>query len=133
MKKSLKFILSIVSIIVAIIAIVVIKNSVKNDDNVVLSNNIQVIVYDKSNAVIYDDKKETSEKYLIDALNSFSDLKIKTESGDYGAYITSINDLEQSNNYYWNYYVNGEYASVGISKYEIKDNDTITFKLEKFE
>ena len=71
--------------------------------------------------------------YLLDALNSLEDLKVETEDSDYGAYIISISDLEQGDNYYWNYYVNGEYASVGVSSYEIKNNDVFTFKLEKFE
>lgn len=133
MKKKLKFILPIVVILAIIIAIVVVKNKGNENSKEVLSNNIQIIVYDKTNATIYDEKKETNEKYLLDALNSLEDLKVETEDSDYGVYIISIGDLEQGDNYYWNYYVNGEYASVGVSSYEIKNNDVFTFKLEKFE
>lgn len=133
MKKKLKFILPLVVILAIIIAIVVVKNKGNEDSEKVLSNNIQIIVYDKTNTTIYDEKKETSEKYLLDALKSLEDLEVETEDSDYGAYIISIDDLEQGDNYYWNYYVNGEYASVGVSSYEIKNNDVFTFKLEKFE
>jgi len=40
---------------------------------------------------------------------------------------------KQEDNYYWNYYINDEYAPVGVSSYKIKENDVYTFKLEKFE
>ena len=96
-------------------------------------NGLRVIVYDKDNESIYDKKDTTTEKYLIDALKNFKDLNLETETGDYGEYVVGINGLSQGDNYYWNYYVNDNYASVGISNYEIKDNDVITFKLEKFE
>ena len=75
------------------------------------------------------DKKEQLE----DVLKSLEDLDMETETGDYGEYIISINDKKQENNYYWNYYINGEYAPVGVSSYKIKENDVYTFKLEKFE
>ena len=31
------------------------------------------------------------------------------------------------------YYINEEYAPVGVSSYKIRENDVYTFKLEKFE
>ena len=106
----------------------------ENNDNITNSSkNIQIIVYDEDEKVIYDEKKETEKSILLDALKSLEDLDIKTETGDYGEYIVSINDKKQENNYYWNYYVNGEYAPVGVSSYKIKENDVYTFKLEKFE
>lgn len=94
---------------------------------------IQVIVYDKEENEIYHEKKLTKEKYLVDAIKTIDDLELKTEDSDYGEYIISIKGLKQGNNYYWNYYVNGEYAQIGISSYEIKNNDEFRFKLEKFE
>ena len=104
-------------------------NNNTNDSN----KNIQIMVYDKKNNEVYNEKKKTKDKYLVDLLNSISELKVVTEDSQYGKFITSIMDIKQGNNYYWNYYVNGIYAEVGISSYEIKDNDSYTFKLEKFE
>ena len=96
-------------------------------------NEIQILVYDRENSTVYDEKIKTEEKYLGDALAKIDDLEVVTEDSDYGPYIVSIKGLEQGDNYYWNYYVNGEYAQVGVSQQEIKDGDVYTFKLEKFE
>lgn len=106
----------------------------KNNDNITNSSKkIQIIVYDETEKVIYKEKKDTEKSILLDVLKSLEDLDIETETGDYGEYIISINDKKQENNYYWNYYINGEYASIGVSSYKIKENDVYTFKLEKFE
>ncbi|MBQ9827592.1 MAG: DUF4430 domain-containing protein, partial [Lachnospiraceae bacterium] len=96
-------------------------------------NQIQILVYDKENNEIYNETFKTEEKFLGDALAKQEDLEVVTEDSDYGPFITSIKGLAQGDNYYWNYYVNGGYAEVGISQQEIKDGDVYTFKLEKFE
>ena len=96
-------------------------------------NEIQVVVLDKENTTVYDEKVKTEEKFLSDALAKIDGLEVVTEESDYGPYIVSIKGLEQGDNWYWNYYVNGEYAQVGISQQEVKDGDVYTFKLEKFE
>ena len=96
-------------------------------------NEIQILVYDRENSTVYDEKIKTEEKFLGDALAKIDDLEVVTEDSDYGPYIVSIKGLEQGDNYYWNYYVNGEYAQVGVSQQEIKEGDVYTFKLEKFE
>ena len=93
---------------------------------------VQIIVYDKTNTSVYDQKKETTKKYLIEVLKSIDELDVKTQDSQYGEFITSIKGYEQGDNYYWNYYVNGEYAQVGASNQEVKNNDVYTFKLEKF-
>ena len=94
---------------------------------------VQIVVYDKKNESVYDKKSETTKKYLIEVLKSIEELDVKSQDSQYGEYITSIKGLEQGDNYYWNYYVNGEYAQVGASSLEVKDKDVYTFKLEKFE
>ena len=85
-----------------------------------------VTLNDTGNSVEEEEIKANGISSMVAYLN------VETEDSDYGAYIISIGDLEQGDNYYWNYYVNGEYASVGVSSYEIKNNDVFTFKLEKF-
>lgn len=94
---------------------------------------IELIIYDKEEKEIYREKKSTKEKYLIDVMKIIDDLELKTENSEYGEYIVSIKGLEEGNNYYWNYYVNGEYAQIGVSNYKIQNNDIFEFKLEKFE
>ena len=90
-------------------------------------------MYDESETLLYDENKQTDKTILIDVLKELDDLSVETETGDYGEYITSIHGKAQENNYYWNYYINGEYASVGVSSCEISDKDVYTFRLEKFE
>jgi len=134
MNKKIKLILGIVFILLILVVggIFIINKSNDTDDKNALKN-IQIIVYDENEKVIYDEKKATEKSILLDVLKSLKDLDIETETGDYGEYIISINDKKQENNYYWNYYINEEYAPVGVSSYKIKDDDVYTFKLEKFE
>jgi len=134
MKQKIILIISVVLIILSIIiGIIYLKNNENYGKKENISKNIQIVVYDESEKVIYDEKKETEKSILLDVLKSLEDLDIETETGDYGEYIISINDKKQENNYYWNYYINGKYAPVGVSSYKIKENDVYTFKLEKFE
>ena len=52
-------------------------------------------------------------------------------SGYNSYYITSINRIkEEMDGRYWQYYVNGEYADVGCSKYVLNDNDLVEWKFE---
>lgn len=47
-----------------------------------------------------------------------------------GIFINGINNVEGSPGKYWIYYVNGEEASVSVSKNIIKEGDVITWKQE---
>ena len=89
---------------------------------------IKVMVYNKEEKEIYNDKIKSNKKKLVDVLKQAKDLELKTETGDYGEYVVSIKGISQEDDYYWNYYVNDKYSDVGI-----KNNDEIKFKLEKFE
>ena len=50
----------------------------------------------------------------------------------YGSvFVESIGDVENGgNNRFWQYYVNGEYASVGCSKYCLHDDDIVEWRFE---
>lgn len=134
MKQRIILIISVVLIVLSIIiGIIYFKNNENYSKKENTSKNIQITVYDKSEKLIYDEKIDTEKSILLDVLKSLEDLDMETKTGDYGEYIISINDKKQENNYYWNYYINGEYAPVGVSSYKIKENDVYTFKLEKFE
>jgi len=124
--------LKVFLLLIMVVTIVGCSNNKTNMD-VKLDSDIKIVVYDKDNTVVYNEEKTTSKKYLLDALKTFDDLELETETGDYGEYIISINGKKQEDNYYWNYYINDEYAPVGVSSYKIKENDVYTFKLEKFE
>lgn len=50
--------------------------------------------------------------------------------GDAGKFVTSINGLAGSSEYYWAFYLNGKYAETGASKTTLKKGDTIKFVYE---
>jgi len=132
MKKINKKILFILLGVFIVIASILLFNKFKNKDDIDFKK-ISVVVFDQYNEIIYDKKIETKEKYLIDFLKNTTELKIISKTGDYGEYIISILDKEEGDNYYWNYYINGEYATVGVSSLKIEDGKEYSFKLEKFE
>ena len=129
-KTNLKSIALILFAIIMLFTLTACGASKETKENV---KNIEISVYDKSGELICEKKIETEDAKLIDALEKTDDLNIVSESSQYGAFITSIKGVAQEDSYFWNYYVNGEYATVGASEYEIKDNDKFEFRLEKFE
>ncbi|OGH76866.1 MAG: hypothetical protein A2469_00295 [Candidatus Magasanikbacteria bacterium RIFOXYC2_FULL_40_16] len=51
--------------------------------------------------------------------------------GDLGFFVNEVNEIQNTNEKYWVYYINGEEAQTGISTYLIKPNDTIEWKYEE--
>ena len=95
---------------------------------------ISVNIYGKDDAgIIFSKEYQTQKGFLVDIIAEIPDAKIIVEDGPYGAYITSIMDIEQGDGYYWSYYINGNYATEGISSCEIEDNTVYDFKIEKFQ
>jgi len=45
--------------------------------------------------------------------------------------VNEVNEIQNTNEKYWVYYINGEEAQTGISTYLIKPNDTIEWKYEE--
>lgn len=110
---------------------------VKNDGEIIENNvksekNITIVIWDKESQNIYSGDVATEAVYLIDALEEIEELNVVIENGIYGAYITSINEISQGDNSYWTYYIDDEYASVGVSGCEIEEGKTYTFKIEEY-
>ncbi len=61
----------------------------------------------------------------FDALNEWCDVHY-SEHG-WGVFVTGINDVENKDPNYWFYGVNNEYVSVGSSKYNLADGDTVNW------
>lgn len=101
----------------------------KVDENMI---SININVYDKEAKEIYNQEISTNEKYLSEAIKDIEDLNVITVDSEYGEYITSILDISEGDNYYWNYYINDEYAQVGISSCEVVDGTTYTFRIERY-
>lgn len=132
MKKKI-LIVSIILIIIVIVAIggIVVNNYVRDHQKSKLD--ITISVFDKENINIYNKDIETEKIYLIDVLKDLKDLNMITEETEYGEYITSIMNIEQGDNYYWSYYIDDQYATVGVSNCKIENGKTYNFKIEKFE
>lgn len=45
-----------------------------------------------------------------------------------GIFIEAIQGVHNTNNSYWQFWVNGEYSKVGAGQYELKDGDTVLWK-----
>lgn len=45
-----------------------------------------------------------------------------------GVFIEAIHGVHNTNNSYWQYWVNGEYAKVGAGQYKLRDGDEILWK-----
>lgn len=45
-----------------------------------------------------------------------------------GQFIEAIHGVHNTNNLYWQYWVNDEYAKVGASQYVLQDGDTVLWK-----
>lgn len=76
----------------------------------------------------------TDGYYVLDALNEckelYADFDFKGDDTGYGLFITEINGIfaeYNTNNAYWSFYVNGDYASFGVSTQTIANNDVIKF------
>ena len=44
------------------------------------------------------------------------------------AFVTAIGEAAQDNTHYWQYWINGEYASVASNLYNLEDGDSIEWK-----
>lgn len=93
---------------------------------------ITVNVYDKEANEIYNEEISTNEEYLSDVLKNIDELNVITVDSQYGEYVTSILEISEGDNYYWSYYIDDEYAQVGISSCKVEDGKTYTFKIERY-
>ena len=134
MKRTGKIVITAVMMLCMVLSLAACGTKDNNTTNTTAANvkHIEVSVYDSTGTEIYDEKVDTDQIDLYDALMNISDLKIEASSSQYGEFITSMNGVAQQGDYYWNYYVNGTYATVGVSNYTIQDNDQIKFALEEY-
>lgn len=100
-------------------------------------NEIKIVIVDNNSKEIYSKDVETDKKYLIDVLKTNEEIKLKYQDDQYGAYITSLMNIDQKTTdkgmYYWAYYINDEYSQVGVSNCEIKKDSTYKFVYEYYE
>lgn len=130
MKKKIAIITIIAIIVIAIIGIIVgnLNNNHSNEEK-----EITISIFNKENEKIYSAGVKTEKTYLIDVLKELEEINVVTEKSEYGDFIISIMNIEQGDNFYWSYYIDNEYATVGVSNCKVEDGKTYNFKIEKFE
>jgi len=97
------------------------------------SYEVAISIYGKDQNLLYDKELTTDNNNLLAILESLSEINLVTEKGQYGAFITSLMGQSQGDDYYWIYYVNGDYATVGVENYSINNQDKVEFRLEKYQ
>ena len=71
-------------------------------------------------------------KYFMAELQKEGKINFKDETySGMGKFIEEINGVKNNGEQNWIYYVNGKKAEIGISNYEIKAGDTVSWKYEK--
>ena len=81
----------------------------------------------ETNFVVNTDKETVGDALLEQNL-------IEGEDGDYGLYVKTVNGITadyDTDQTYWAFYVNGEYASTGVDSTPVNEGDTYEFNLEK--
>lgn len=100
-------------------------------------NKINIVVVDENRNELFNKEIKTNKKYLVDVLKDTENIKLKSEKSDYGDYITSMMGIDQKKTdkgiYYWSYYINDEYAQVGISSCKVKNGETYKFVYDYYE
>ena len=120
-------------ILLILIAFVLVGCSGKTEEKKTAMKSIDVLIYDTKEELVFEKNIEAKEDNLLKILKNDKELNILSETSQYGEFITSIRNITHPNNYFWNYYINDEYANVGVDSYTVKDKDKIEFRLEKFE
>jgi hypothetical protein len=106
---------------------------VTSDDASLFSGTVQVKVS------IYNGSAKTVKEIRVPtgstALSAFQQVaRLDTiEYGGMGAYVVAINGLRESaaENKFWQYYVDGAYAPVGVSAYKINAPMELEFRYEE--
>ncbi|MFH1608950.1 MAG: DUF4430 domain-containing protein [Patescibacteria group bacterium] len=88
------------------------------------------------NGIKYETEISATEKINVyDFMNKLrAESKIDFKEKIYtsmGAFIEEINNIKNSGEKNWIYYVNNQKANIGISNYQIKPGDVVSWKYEK--
>lgn len=81
-------------------------------------------------AITYTFTSETDGITALELLTEQAEVETQ-DFGSAGAFVTSINGTPSNAQYYWSFFVNGEYAQQGASQTILQEGDTITFTYEE--
>lgn len=130
LKKSIiPLVIIVVSAIMMLLYFTVFMPKVNSGDKAVI---VEIVYEDNSFEYSAKTDKNTVLDLLIE-LDEAYDLGLVYENSEWGAFITSLKNVEQDtvNGYYYVYEIKGLDYAQGISIQTIKDGDVITFKYQK--
>jgi len=58
---------------------------------------------------------------------------VRTQTSDFGEYVTGIGEVDANDSNFWSFYVNGQQATVGADSYQVQGGDQIEWRLETIE
>ncbi len=93
------------------------------------SASTQVATDSGKQKAIYELTATRSGEVALDLLQSQAEVATK-DYGAAGKFITSVNNLEGNNEYYWAFYLNGKYAEKGAGQTTLNKGDIIKFVYE---
>ncbi len=81
---------------------------------------------------------KTTEKTILGLLlqtAAENDFEVDYDSprGEMGAFVKAIDGVENTNESFWQFWLNGEYGQVAMDQQEIKDGDMVEIKFRGFE
>ncbi len=129
-KKTRNLIIAIAAVLVVLLAIYFIAVAPQSGDKAIT---LEVEI----DGVKSEYSVKTDGEYVIDVLDQLNGKKgfsYDAEDGAFGKYLTAVNErsADDAAHEYFALYINGEYASFGISEQAISDGDVIRIVLEKW-
>lgn len=126
MKKIIKSLL-VVSVLVFIAASCnpLQKKTEVQQQNITVSQNVE-----KLSTLQVFNYQASEKKTALDMLKASHEVKTKS-FGDAGEFVEAINGTAPDAKHFWAFYVNGQSSNVGAGSYELKDGDSIEWKLEE--
>lgn len=96
---------------------------------------IEVSVYNNMEQELFSQEIKTDKENLLEVLKDI-DVKLVYKDDVYGAYITSMMNIDEKSEsdgiYYWAYYEDNELALQGVSNCKIKDGSEYKFVYEYY-
>jgi len=139
-KKNIEHILGFcVIILVLLITYYVAVSDVFSETNKTVDkgyvHNVSLMIsgMDWTDSFVSENTSNVTVSALLFEWAAHNNISIETQywSGYDSYLITSIgNNSNGKNNFYWQYYVNDEYADVGCSSYVLNDNDVVLWQYE---
>jgi len=96
-----------------------------------------VLVFGEEKIVTYSGVK-TTEKTILGlllqaALGHGFEVDFTPPSGEMGAFVKSIDGVGNTNEKFWQFWLNGEYGQIAMDQQEIEDGDLVEIKFKGFE